>query len=135
MFGFTLQMEFCEKSTLKHCIEAGLHQDQTRVWRLFREIIEGLDHIHEQVRYIGQRDFFVVYLIPTIPSHLSLSHLLQPSLCSIHPSFLALSPSIPLHLSVILSLSLCFSHPRFFFNSSLFIFLQFFNCPFLDFRA
>ena len=45
-----LQMEFCEKSTLRNCIDAGLYLDMDRVWRLFRELIEGLAHIHEQVR-------------------------------------------------------------------------------------
>ncbi|KAL5008543.1 hypothetical protein ScPMuIL_014124 [Solemya velum] len=43
-----IQMEYCEKSTLRNCIDAGLHEDMERVWRLFREIIEGLVHIHEQ---------------------------------------------------------------------------------------
>ncbi|KAL3874664.1 hypothetical protein ACJMK2_037645 [Sinanodonta woodiana] len=43
-----IQMEYCEKSTLRSCIDAGLYQDHDRVWRLFREIIEGLVHIHEQ---------------------------------------------------------------------------------------
>ena len=41
-------MEYCEKSTLRNCIDAGLYEDMNRVWRLFREIIEGLVHIHEQ---------------------------------------------------------------------------------------
>ena len=48
-----LQMEYCEKSTLRNCIDAGLYQDMNRVWRLFREIIEGLVHIHEQVSHIS----------------------------------------------------------------------------------
>ena len=42
-------MEYCEKSTLRNCIDAGLYLDTDRVWRLFREIVEGLVHIHEQV--------------------------------------------------------------------------------------
>ena len=42
-------MEFCEKSTLRTCIDAGLCQDTDRVWRFFREILEGLVHIHGQV--------------------------------------------------------------------------------------
>jgi eukaryotic translation initiation factor 2-alpha kinase 4 len=42
-------MEFCEKSTLRDCIDAGLYRDTNRVWQLFREIVEGLVHIHEQV--------------------------------------------------------------------------------------
>ena len=44
-----VQMEFCEKSTLRDCIDAGLCRDPGRVWQLFREIVEGLVHIHEQV--------------------------------------------------------------------------------------
>ena len=42
-------MEFCEKSTLRDYINAGLCHDVSRVWQLFREIVEGLAHIHEQV--------------------------------------------------------------------------------------
>ncbi|XP_031826312.2 eukaryotic translation initiation factor 2 alpha kinase Gcn2 isoform X1 [Nomia melanderi] len=43
-----IQMEFCEKSTLRTAIDGGLYEDQERVWRLFREIVEGLAHIHQQ---------------------------------------------------------------------------------------
>ncbi|XP_053680519.1 eIF-2-alpha kinase GCN2 [Anopheles nili] len=43
-----IQMEFCEKSTLRTAIDGGLFQDVDRVWRLFREIVEGLSHIHQQ---------------------------------------------------------------------------------------
>ncbi|XP_012935952.1 eIF-2-alpha kinase GCN2 isoform X1 [Aplysia californica] len=43
-----IQMEYCEKSTLRSCIDSGLSLDMDRVWRLFREIIEGLVHIHGQ---------------------------------------------------------------------------------------
>ena len=43
-------MEFCEKSTLRDYIDAGLCHDVSCVWQLFREIVEGLVHIHEQVR-------------------------------------------------------------------------------------
>lgn len=48
-FIYFAQMEFCEKSTLRDCIDNGLYLDVSRVWQLFREIIEGLVHIHEQV--------------------------------------------------------------------------------------
>lgn len=44
-------MEYCEKSTLRDTIDHSLHQDQNRLWRLFREILDGLAYIHEQVRY------------------------------------------------------------------------------------
>lgn len=44
-----IQMEYCEKSTLRNLIDEGLHQDEERVWRLLREIVEGLAHIHSQV--------------------------------------------------------------------------------------
>ncbi|KAF5298737.1 hypothetical protein FQR65_LT09606 [Abscondita terminalis] len=43
-----IQMEFCEKSTLRTAIDADLYLDKDRIWRLFREIIEGLAHIHQQ---------------------------------------------------------------------------------------
>lgn len=42
-------MEYCEKSTLRDTIDHGLHQDQNRLWRLFREILDGLAYIHQQV--------------------------------------------------------------------------------------
>lgn len=44
-----LQMEYCEKSTLRDTIDQGLHQDNSRLWRLFREILDGLAYIHQQV--------------------------------------------------------------------------------------
>ncbi|XP_053989693.1 eIF-2-alpha kinase GCN2-like [Hylaeus volcanicus] len=43
-----IQMEFCEKSTLRTAIDAGLYKNQKRVWRLFEEIVEGLAHIHRR---------------------------------------------------------------------------------------
>lgn len=43
-----IQMEFCEKSTLRTAIDNGLYEDEERYWRLFREIVEGLAHIHQQ---------------------------------------------------------------------------------------
>ncbi|XP_037602746.1 eIF-2-alpha kinase GCN2 [Sebastes umbrosus] len=43
-----IQMEYCEKSTLRDTIDHNLHQDQNRLWRLFREILDGIAYIHEQ---------------------------------------------------------------------------------------
>ena len=43
-------MEYCEKSTLRNLIDEGLYKEEERVWRLIREIVEGLAHIHTQVR-------------------------------------------------------------------------------------
>ncbi|MFT7802001.1 eIF-2-alpha kinase GCN2 isoform X1 [Arapaima gigas] len=43
-----IQMEYCEKSTLRDTIDKGLYQDNSRLWRLFREILDGLAYIHEQ---------------------------------------------------------------------------------------
>ncbi|KAM9202214.1 eIF-2-alpha kinase GCN2 isoform 2-T2 [Dugong dugon] len=43
-----IQMEHCEKSTLRDTIDQGLYQDTTRLWRLFREILDGLAYIHEK---------------------------------------------------------------------------------------
>lgn len=43
-----IQMEFCEKSTLRTAIDNGLYEDSERAWRLFREMVDGLAHIHQQ---------------------------------------------------------------------------------------
>ncbi|XP_052437387.1 eIF-2-alpha kinase GCN2 isoform X1 [Carassius gibelio] len=43
-----IQMEYCEKSTLRDTIDQGLYLDVSRLWRLFREILDGLSYIHEQ---------------------------------------------------------------------------------------
>ncbi|XP_022092964.1 eIF-2-alpha kinase GCN2-like isoform X2 [Acanthaster planci] len=43
-----IQMEFCEKSTLRTAIDQGLYKDERRVWRYLRETVEGLAHIHSQ---------------------------------------------------------------------------------------
>ena len=41
-----IQMEFCERRTLRDLIIKGIYNDVEESWRLFREILEGLDHIH-----------------------------------------------------------------------------------------
>ncbi|XP_074036650.1 eukaryotic translation initiation factor 2 alpha kinase Gcn2 isoform X2 [Leptinotarsa decemlineata] len=43
-----IQMEFCEKSNLQTAIANNLYLDKDRYQRLFREIVEGLSHIHLQ---------------------------------------------------------------------------------------
>ncbi|XP_063039722.1 eIF-2-alpha kinase GCN2 isoform X2 [Engraulis encrasicolus] len=43
-----IQMEYCEKSTLRDTIDQALHLDNSRLWRLFREILDGLAYIHQQ---------------------------------------------------------------------------------------
>merc|ERR1719334_2459721 len=43
-----IQMEFCDKQTLRNCIDNNLYMDTAKVWRMFREIVEGLVHIHTQ---------------------------------------------------------------------------------------
>jgi len=43
-------MEYCEKNTLRQLIDTGeLHKNNEEVWRLFRELVEGLAHIHSRV--------------------------------------------------------------------------------------
>lgn len=39
-------MEYCEKQTLRDLIKRGLYKDNDEIWRLFRQILEGLAHIH-----------------------------------------------------------------------------------------
>ncbi|KAJ5908414.1 Serine/threonine-protein kinase GCN2 [Penicillium taxi] len=41
-----IQMEYCEKHTLRDLIKNGLCDDIDRSWRLFRQILDGLSHIH-----------------------------------------------------------------------------------------
>ncbi|KAJ6155612.1 hypothetical protein N7470_006178, partial [Penicillium chermesinum] len=41
-----IQMEYCEKHTLRDLIKNGLYDDTDRSWRLFRQILDGLSHIH-----------------------------------------------------------------------------------------
>ena len=41
-----IQMEFCEKLTLRDVIRRGTQTDIDETWRLFRLILEGLAHIH-----------------------------------------------------------------------------------------
>ena len=57
-----IQMEYCEKSTLRNLIDEGLHGDKERVWRLFREIVEGLVHIRTQVMHKRLICLDVIYL-------------------------------------------------------------------------
>ena len=57
-----IQMEYSEKSTLRNLIDEGLHGDKERVWRLFREIVEGLVHIHTQVMHKRLVCLDVIYL-------------------------------------------------------------------------
>lgn len=39
-------MEYCERHTLRDLIRKGLYEDLEESWRLFRQILEGLAHIH-----------------------------------------------------------------------------------------
>uniref|UniRef100_A0A8C7FGM6 non-specific serine/threonine protein kinase n=1 Tax=Oncorhynchus kisutch TaxID=8019 RepID=A0A8C7FGM6_ONCKI len=44
----SVYMQYCEKSTLRDTIDQSLHQDNSRLWRFFREILDGLAYIHQQ---------------------------------------------------------------------------------------
>ncbi|PNH45142.1 hypothetical protein VD0004_g2641 [Verticillium dahliae] len=41
-----ISMEYCEKRTLRDLIARKLYQNNSELWRLFRQILEGLAHIH-----------------------------------------------------------------------------------------
>lgn len=44
-----IQMEYCEKSTLRNLIDSSkLLKNSRQVWRLFREILLGLQYIHQE---------------------------------------------------------------------------------------
>ncbi|RFU35895.1 hypothetical protein B7463_g467, partial [Scytalidium lignicola] len=41
-----ISMEYCEKRTLRDLIRRNLYKETDEIWRLFRQILEGLVHIH-----------------------------------------------------------------------------------------
>ena len=41
-----ISMEYCEKRTLRDLISRDLYKNSQEIWRLFRQILEGLAHIH-----------------------------------------------------------------------------------------
>ncbi|KAK4189638.1 anticodon binding domain of tRNAs-domain-containing protein [Podospora australis] len=41
-----ISMEYCEKRTLRDLIARSLYKETQEVWRLFRQVLEGLAHIH-----------------------------------------------------------------------------------------
>ncbi|PBP24200.1 protein kinase [Diplocarpon rosae] len=41
-----ISMEYCEKKTLRDLIRLGLQKDHNETWRLFRQVLQGLAHIH-----------------------------------------------------------------------------------------
>lgn len=44
-----IQMEYCEKSTLRNLIDSlKLLKNSRQIWRLFREILLGLQYIHQE---------------------------------------------------------------------------------------
>lgn len=44
-----IQMEFCEKGTLRQVIESGdLVRNRLRMWKLARQIVEGISYIHSE---------------------------------------------------------------------------------------
>ncbi|KAK9471529.1 kinase-like domain-containing protein [Dipodascopsis tothii] len=43
-----IQMEYCENRTLHDLIKHGLYEDPDEYWRLLRQILEALSHIHSQ---------------------------------------------------------------------------------------
>jgi translation initiation factor 2-alpha kinase 4 len=49
-----IQMEYCEGTTLRSVIDKGLYENKERIWRLLREIVEGLVYVHSQVSFIGR---------------------------------------------------------------------------------
>ncbi|XP_050438302.1 eIF-2-alpha kinase GCN2 [Adelges cooleyi] len=65
-----IQMEFCEKSTLRNAVDNGLYKQPKRVWRLLREIVEGLSYIHQQG--IIHRDLKPVNVFIDVDDHVKI---------------------------------------------------------------
>lgn len=43
-----IQMEYCERHTLADLIKGGIHTKPDEYWRLFRQVVEALAHIHRE---------------------------------------------------------------------------------------
>lgn len=41
-----IQMEYCKQETLRDLINSGLQTNPSEIWRLFRQTVQGLAHIH-----------------------------------------------------------------------------------------
>lgn len=41
-----IQMEYCKQETLRDLINSGIQANPVEIWRLFRQIVQGLAHIH-----------------------------------------------------------------------------------------
>ncbi|KAB0403369.1 hypothetical protein E2I00_001155 [Balaenoptera physalus] len=63
-------MEYCEKSTLRDTIDQGLYRDTVRLWRLFREILDGLAYIHEKFR----KQYDISYVWENVVGFFALFH-------------------------------------------------------------
>ncbi|XP_060031085.1 eIF-2-alpha kinase GCN2 isoform X2 [Erinaceus europaeus] len=79
-----IQMEYCEKSTLRDTIDQGLYQDTIRLWRLFREILDGLAYIHE--KGMIHRDLKPVNIFLDSDDHVKIGDF---GLATDHPAFAA----------------------------------------------
>ncbi|XP_031807936.1 eIF-2-alpha kinase GCN2 isoform X2 [Sarcophilus harrisii] len=79
-----IQMEYCEKSTLRDTIDQGLYQDSVRLWRLFREILDGLAYIHE--KGMIHRDLKPVNIFLDSDDHVKIGDF---GLATDHPGFSA----------------------------------------------
>ncbi|KAI7805015.1 putative eukaryotic translation initiation factor 2-alpha kinase 4, partial [Triplophysa rosa] len=79
-----IQMEYCEKSTLRDTIDEGLYRDVSRLWRLFREILDGLAYIHEQGMI--HRDLKPVNIFLDSQDHMKIGDF---GLATDHPAYVA----------------------------------------------
>jgi len=62
-------MEYCEKSTLRDMINEGICSETEKVARYFREIVEGLAHVHSQV--YNYYNFFAQCSLKTLGTKLA----------------------------------------------------------------
>ncbi|XP_068540363.1 eIF-2-alpha kinase GCN2 isoform X4 [Anas acuta] len=88
-----IQMEYCEKSTLRDTIDQGLYEDTSRLWRLFREILDGLAYIHE--KGMIHRDLKPVNIFLDSDDHVKIGDF---GLATDHPANAAISKQEENHL-------------------------------------
>ena len=100
-------MEYCENQTLRQLIDSGeLVSNPDHVWRLFREVVEGLEHIHSTVSPIPIHQYPMFSFPFHCVTHILCTHKLQTLILShFMPSFiqtLILANSIPSFIQTVI---------------------------------
>ena len=68
-----IQMQFCEKETLRKAIDSGdLARNRFRMWNLFRQIVEGISYFHSKGVVHRDLNVYQFKMMPFIRIYLNL---------------------------------------------------------------